>query len=229
MPEDGYPTDSEQRVGRYPLDIGGINVEEYTAAVEAEFDRITELMQDTWGYAPEFKPKVEVMLKVSADFDLQGFAHDTRSVQVHPRNVKRRTPEKVAREIASEVTSHRNTCDRCGEGNIPSLWTRLHAVDPDHRWHQVDNDGMVEFSRPVLDEQGNPVLKEGDGGHMYPQWERVKGYAYTPADAVELYLEPGRAKRLNKWLAAHEAKLEAERQERLAREAKDNYVPFSGS
>jgi len=47
----------------------------YEQELESEMVMWTDLMKKCWGEAPELEPKVEVVLKVSMDFDLGDFPH----------------------------------------------------------------------------------------------------------------------------------------------------------
>ena len=172
----------------------------YAIGVKDELDKIKALMLETWGYAPDFDLKVEVMLRVAVDFHMKGFAHRGRSIQVHVGNLKRRSAAKVARAIASEVTEHRDTCAECGEGGQASLWQRRWALETDDPERTTAN-----VHRRVLDADGKPVMEER-WGRMYPKWETIEAPLEVYPDAVETYLEPGRARKVTRLIQGREAR-----------------------
>ena len=48
---------------------------QYADKLDEEMQVYIDLMKKCWGDAPELEPKVEVVLKVSMDFDLGDFPH----------------------------------------------------------------------------------------------------------------------------------------------------------
>ena len=99
---------------------------QYADKLDEEMQVYVDLMKKCWGEAPELNPKVEVVLKVSMDFDLGDFPHKGQSFYVTPDKVKRMAPDKVAMKIVQEINSHRNHCNRCGVP-VPHIWSRQHG------------------------------------------------------------------------------------------------------
>jgi len=95
----------------------------YTVALDSEMDTWIDLMKKCWGEAPELEPKVEVVLKVSMDFDLGDFPHKGQEFYVSADKFKKLAPDKVAKKIVQEINSHRNACNRCGVPT-PHIWSR---------------------------------------------------------------------------------------------------------
>ena len=87
-----------------------------------------DLMKKCWGEAPELNPKVEVVLKVSMDFDLGDFPHKGQSFFVSPDKEDKLAPDKVAKKIVQEINHHRNACNRCGVP-VPHIWSRQRGRD----------------------------------------------------------------------------------------------------
>ena len=108
----------------------------YTVALDSEMDTWIDLMKKCWGEAPELEPKVEVILKVSMDFDLGDFPHKGQTFFVSADKFKKLSPDKVAKKIVQEINSHRNRCDRCGVPT-PHIWLRQHGVGG--RWIGKNN------------------------------------------------------------------------------------------
>ena len=96
----------------------------YQKATETRLSELLDVIEAGWGFRPPVSVNVETVLKVSADFDIVGFAHKGRSFLVHDKNVHRRGPRAIANAIAQEIVSHRNTCNECGTGTMP-IWRRL--------------------------------------------------------------------------------------------------------
>src|SRR3990167_3583686 len=92
----------------------------YEEAV-GEFDKLLDLMEGEWGYRPDVTLKP--MLAVSAEFNIKGFRHKGRMVLMY-----KRSPRQAARVIADEISTHRNTCDDCGEG-VASIYMRVYAAE----------------------------------------------------------------------------------------------------
>ena len=93
--------------------------EQYRRELQDNLDALSKVCAESWGQAPELEPTVSPALYVNCDFDLGDFPHKGQKILVHDGNIRRRPPEKVAREIMREVLSHRNTCDRCGVDTPP--------------------------------------------------------------------------------------------------------------
>ena len=98
----------------------------YTTELESEMVMWTDLMKKCWGEAPELEPKVEVVLKVSMDFDLGDFPHQGQVFYVSPEKEVKLSPDKVAKKIVQEINSHRNHCNRCGVP-VPHIWSRQYG------------------------------------------------------------------------------------------------------
>ena len=158
--------------------------EEYIAELTAEMDMYKELMQTAWGDVPELEPKVEVVLKVSIDFDLGDFPHKGQSFIVEPGREKKMSPVKIAKRMIQEVNSHRNRCDRCGVPT-PNIWSRQHGIS-----------SRVEAG----------VSKNWRTGEPYTQ-EELDMYD-LPADVLERYIHPVLSRNLTKRLAAKVSSLE---------------------
>ena len=91
----------------------------YADELNESMEMYIDLMKKCWGEAPELEPKVEVILKVSMDFDLGDFPHKGQAFYV--------SPDKVAKKIVQEINSHRNHCNRCGVP-VPHVWSRQHGM-----------------------------------------------------------------------------------------------------
>ena len=154
--------------------------EEYIQELTAEMDMYKELMKTAWGEVPELEPTVEVVLKVSIDFDLGDFPHKGQSFIVEASKEKKLTPAKVAKKMIQEVNSHRNHCDRCGVPT-PNIWSR--------QWGYS--------SRVIVGES-----KNWRTGMPYTQ-EELDMYDLPP-DVLERYIHPVLSRRLTKRLAAKE-------------------------
>ena len=102
--------------------------QEYIEELEQEINMYKELMQTAWGEVPILEPKVEVVLKVTMDFDLGDFPHNGQSFIVEESKATKLTPAKVAKKIVQEVNHHRNACNRCGVPT-PHIWSRQHGRD----------------------------------------------------------------------------------------------------
>ena len=96
---------------------------QYEDKLNEEMQVYIDLMKKCWGEAPELNPKVEVILKVSMDFDLGDFPHKGQSFFVSPDKKDKLAPDKVAKKIVQEINSHRNACNRCGVPT-PHIWSR---------------------------------------------------------------------------------------------------------
>ena len=156
--------------------------QEYTEELNLEMDMYKELMKKAWGEVPILEPKVEVVLKVSVDFDLGDFPHKGQSFIVEASKEKKLTPTKVAKKIIQEVNGHRNHCNRCGVP-VPHIYSRQHGQS-----------GRLLGQRNWR--TGNPYTEEELA--MYD----------LPPDVLERYIHPVLSRRVEKRLVAKE---EAER------------------
>ena len=154
--------------------------EEYTEELILEMNMYKELMQKAWGEVPILEPRVEVVLKVSMDFDLGDFPHKGQSFIVEPGKEKKLTPSKVAKKIIQEVNSHRNHCDRCGVAT-PHLWSRQHGIS-----------NRVQVG----------VTKNWRTGGTYTE-EEVMMYDLPP-DVLERYIHPVLSRKLDRRLVVKE-------------------------
>ena len=98
----------------------------YAEELDESMQMYIDLMKKCWGNAPELEPKVEVVLKVSMDFDLGDFPHKGQAFYVTPDKEDKLAPDKVAKKIVQEINSHRNHCDGCGVP-VPHIWSRQHT------------------------------------------------------------------------------------------------------
>jgi hypothetical protein len=156
--------------------------QEYQEELTAEMDMYKELMQTAWGEVPILEPKVEVVLKVSMDFDLGDFPHQGQSFIVEPGKEVKLTPVKVAKKIVQEVNSHRNHCNRCGVP-VPHIYSRQHG-------------------------QGGRLLGQKNWRTGQPYTEEDLMLYDIPPDVLERYIHPMLSRRVDKRLAA---KAEAEK------------------
>jgi hypothetical protein len=154
--------------------------EEYIAELGQEMDMYKELMKTAWGEVPILEPKVEIVLKVSIDFDLGDFPHKGQSFIVEAGKEKKLAPAKVAKKMIQEVNSHRNRCDRCGVPT-PNIWSR-----------QWGYSSRVEAG----------VTKNWRTGVPYTQ-EELDMYDIPP-DILERYIHPVLSRRLDKRLVVKE-------------------------
>ena len=99
----------------------------YADELDESMQMYIDLMKKCWGDAPELEPKVEVVLKVSMDFDLGDFPHKGQAFYVSPDKEDKLAPDKVAKKIVQEINSHRNHCNRCGVP-VPHVWSRQHGM-----------------------------------------------------------------------------------------------------
>lgn len=105
-----------------------ITEQEFQERLDAKLRDLLDFCAGHWGEAPELEAAVTPSMLVSCSFDLGDFPHRGRSFLVHPGNIARRGPEKIALEIVQEVASHRNQCGRCGLG-MPAIQNRTWAVE----------------------------------------------------------------------------------------------------
>ena len=143
-------------------------IERFMTETRAEFARIQDLMKREWGMAPTVELHFESVLLVRADFKMKGFAHAGQKMYVR-RSASQgyRKPSRVARAIAAEITSHRNTCNECGI-KLPSIWQRKHHAER------------------IL---GNVARKNQDDG-LDNYYYGKKKLPLIPADPVERLLHP---------------------------------------
>ena len=148
----------------------------YTIELDSEMATWIELMKKAWGEAPILEPKVEVVLKVSMDFDLGDFPHQGQVFYVSPEKADKLTPSKVAKKIVQEINHHRNACDRCGVP-VPHIWSRQHGVrsfyigrknwrsglpwtEEDIMMYDLPPDELERKLHPVLSRQLDKRLKQ---------------------------------------------------------------------
>jgi len=98
----------------------------YAEELDESMKMYIDLMKKCWGEAPELNPRVEVILKVSMDFDLGDFPHKGQSFFVSSDKEDKLAPDKVAKKIVQEINSHRNACNRCGVPT-PNIWSRQYG------------------------------------------------------------------------------------------------------
>ena len=153
---------------------------EYIAELEQEINMYKELMQTAWGEVPILEPKVEVVLKVSMDFDLGDFPHKGQSFIVEPGKEMKFSPAKVAKKIVQEINGHRNSCNRCGVPT-PNIWMRQYGISNRVRIGQTVN---YRTKLPYTEED---VM-------MYD----------LPPDILERYIHPVLSRRLDKRLVVKE-------------------------
>ncbi len=200
-----FPSVCRKKAGGEPT----INLCKYRQRLQAKLDEYLALMKEHWGFRPDIRVHLTNDVVARADFNLKGFAHQGRRIQIKAEHAEgRHNPEKTARQIAQELVLHRNTCDRCGE-NIPPLWQRASSGDPAYGrnlwiWF-TDADGQMR-SRPARPEE----LALFD----------------LPPDPVERALMPGLARRLERRL---KEKAEAALKQQEARAREQEYENVSTS
>jgi len=153
-----------------------LSQEEYIEELNLEIDMYKELMKQAWGEVPILEPKVEIVLKVSMDFDLGDFPHKGQSFIVEPGREKKMAPAKIAKRIVQEINSHRNRCNRCGVPT-PHIWMRQHGMARtwigQRNWrtkepwteeelavYDLPPDVLERYIHPVLSRQLDKRLKE---------------------------------------------------------------------
>jgi hypothetical protein len=104
-----------------------MDAEVFLVETEKELTVFLDAIEAEWGFRPPVEVNVETFLRVSADFNIIGFAHKGQGVDVRDRNAARRTPKTIARAIAQELVGHRNTCKECGTGTAP-IYTRVQVL-----------------------------------------------------------------------------------------------------
>ena len=153
-----------------------LNRKKYADALDESMQMYIDLMKKCWGEAPELEPKVEVVLKVSMDFDLGDFPHQGQVFYISPDKEVKLAPDKIAKKIVQEINSHRIDCNRCGVP-VPHVWSRQH--------------GASEY------------LKSGKArnwrtGTTYT-WAEIEAYDMPP-DELERVLHPMISRRIDKRL-----------------------------
>jgi len=151
-----------------------LNRKKYAEELNESMQMYIDLMKKCWGEAPELEPKVEVVLKVSMDFDLGDFPHEGQAFYITPDKVQQFAPDKVAKKIAQEINSHRNACNRCGVPT-PHIWSRQHGMG-----HRYVGNINYRTKKPYTEEELA----------MYD----------LPPDELERKLHPGLARKLDKRL-----------------------------
>jgi hypothetical protein len=157
-----------------------MDAEVFLVETEKELAVFLDAIEAEWGFRPPVEVKVETFLRVSADFNIVGFAHEGQGVDVRDKNAHRRTPKAIARGIAQELVAHRNTCKECGTGTAP-IYTRIYAAQSDlggSSWQ----DAYVNRHRDQF----------GDSINL-------------PPDGAERVVFPSLARKLDKLLAARAA------------------------
>ena len=124
-------------------------IQQHYEQTQQEFNKLLDLMEETWGYRPDVS--LTPYLAVQADFNIKGFQHDGRLVLV-----RKRTPYQAARAVASEISSHRNTCAECGEG-IASLWMRVNATRYPQFREFYKNQGLMDVPADAVERKLHPV------------------------------------------------------------------------
>lgn len=104
-----------------------MNAEVFHRSTEKELVVFLDAIEAAWGFRPPVEVKVETRIRVSAGFNIVGFAHKGKTFYVNDSNGHRQTPKTVARAIAQELVGHRNTCGECGTGTAP-IGTRIYSL-----------------------------------------------------------------------------------------------------
>ena len=155
-----------------------LNQKEYTEELNLEMNMYKELMKTSWGEVPILEPKVEIVLKISMNFDLGDFPHQGQSFIVEPGREKKMSPAKIAKRIIQEVNSHRNQCNRCGVPT-PHIWSRQHGMN-------------------------NIYLGRKNWRTGQPWTEEELALYDLPPDVLERYIHPVLSRKLTKRLKAKE-------------------------
>ena len=143
-----------------------LNRKKYADELNESMQMYIDLMEKCWGEAPELEPKVEVVLKVSMDFDLGDFPHKGQEFYVSVDKYKKLSPDKVAMKIVQEINSHRNQCNRCGVPT-PHLWSRQHgagnSISKYNNWrtgkpYTEEEIAMYDLPPDDLERKIHPVL-----------------------------------------------------------------------
>jgi len=159
-----------------------LNRKKYADELNESMQMYIDLMEKCWGEAPELEPKVEVVLKVSMDFDLGDFPHKGQEFYVSIDKYKKLSPDKVAKKIVQEINQHRNQCNRCGVPT-PHIWSRQHGI----------NNGWM----------GQKNWRTGE-----PWTEEEIAVYDLPPDELERKLHPMLSSKLDKRLKSKEAGVE---------------------
>lgn len=107
-----------------------------------------------------FNVSCQTVLNVKVNFNIQNFQHKGIGFYITNDSVSSfRTPKKVAKIIANEVTAHRNTCKDCGIGVAP-IQCRLknygiYLSDPN-----TPPDPVEEMVNPVLSKKLKEKLQK---------------------------------------------------------------------
>lgn len=188
-----------------------INLTAYGRRLRARLDEYLALMAEHWGFRPDLQVHLTVDVLARVDFNLMGFAHQGRRIQVKAEHAEgRHSPERVARQLVAELVEHRNTCDRCGEG-LPALRQRADY-------------GTNSYAGR------NPWIWYTDAaGRLRSRPARADELALfdRPPDPVERAVLPGQARRLDKRLQA-KAEAEVARKEAKAKESEYENVFLDG-
>jgi len=121
----------------------------YADELNEEMKTYIDLMKKCWGDAPELEPKVEVILKVSMDFDLGDFPHKGQAFYVTPDKEDKLAPDKVAKKIVQEINSHRNACNRCGVPT-PHIWSRQYGQSTRLIGHKNYRTGLLYTEEDLM-------------------------------------------------------------------------------
>ena len=157
-----------------------LNRKKYADELNESMQMYIDLMEKCWGEAPELEPKVEVVLKVSMDFDLGDFPHKGQEFYVSADKFKKLAPDKVAKKIVTEINHHRNACDRCGVPT-PNIWSRQYGAGK-----------HIKIGTTRNYRTGVPFTEEEVA--MYDM----------PPDILERYIHPVLSRRLDKRLVVKE-------------------------
>jgi hypothetical protein len=172
---------------------------DYVKELRAEVGRVLDLMEREWGFRPPVELHAAACLAVRADFGFKDFAHEGGRCYVLPDTTAgRNTPRKVALRLLGEVVSHRDHCRRCGTG-LPTLFDRvsclgvfLHPRYPGQLFHFAPPDAPVRKHRNARgEEQEYREIRRATR-------DDVERYFLVPADPVERYVFPGRARKLDR-------------------------------
>ena len=182
-----------------------LTTKKYTEQLNLEMDIYKELMQKAWGEIPILEPKVEVVLKVSMDFDLGDFPHKGQVFYVHPEKYEKLTPAKVATKIVQEINQHRNQCNQCGVPT-PHLWSRQYGVGDRLREYKNYRTGkayteeeimMYDLPPDELERKIHPVLSRRLDKQLAQK-------ALAEKDVMNPAYKPAYDKEMNEWFGEGE-------------------------
>ena len=101
---------------------------QYADKLDESMEMYIDLMKRCWGEAPELEPKVEVVLKVSMDFDLGDFPHKGQVFYVSPDKATKLAPdvvtvsaepdERYIEKANSVATRLKEYAPFCSEGSL---------------------------------------------------------------------------------------------------------------